>query len=44
MASKIGATVVLDPENGFAGQVNYKSGVKRYFKPRFGFVGSCRAD
>lgn len=32
VARKIGALVVLDPEYGFAGQVTYKSGVKRYFR------------
>lgn len=32
VASKIGAKVVLEPEYGFAGQVAYKSGVKRYFR------------
>jgi len=32
VAAKIGATVVLDPEYGFAGQVTYQSGVRRYFR------------
>ena len=32
VAPKIGAKVILDPEFGFAGQVTYKSGVRRYFR------------
>src|SRR3989344_133608 len=32
VASKIGAQVVLDPEYGFAGQITYQSGIKRYFR------------
>jgi len=32
VASRIGAKVELDPEYGFAGQVTYKSGRRRYFR------------
>ena len=32
VASKIGAQVVLDPEYGFAGQITYQSGIRRYFR------------
>ncbi|MEK7526818.1 MAG: cyanophycin synthetase [Patescibacteria group bacterium] len=32
VAPRIGALVILDPEFGFAGQITYKSGVRRYFR------------